>query len=492
MIPDARTIDDAFITFRYARNIVEGVGFVYNPDARVLGTTTPLFTLAMAAIGAVLRTGDFPHYAVVISALADACTVGLLWLLVRHVTDNRWLAALCGFLYAIAPVSVTFAIGGMETSVNILWIVLAAWLYVTDRPIALGVVAGLGILTRVDAVLWIAPLFAHQWFLKWRSQRGTKWLTRIPWRTWLATLITITPWVLFSILYFGSPLPNTVGAKTLAYIVEPYSALIFFIQRYGTPFFESESFDGGQVMVFAFAYLFLNISGILSTARRVPRLLPLLIYPWVYLGVFAVANPLMFRWYIAPPLPALILGIILGAGAILNLLPSRIRMVGLALIGLLWIGLSLNGWTATPDHGPNRPAPKMAWHQIELYYQQIGTLLRERYGITSTTKVASADIGVIGYFSRATIIDTVGLVTPALTRYYPFDPAIKVEGQNYAIPPRLILDTAPAYFVTMEAFVRNGLALDPAFQAAYGEPVERIPTGFYGTDMRLYQRREGR
>ena len=30
LLPGPRTIDDAFITFRYSRNIVEGQGFVYN------------------------------------------------------------------------------------------------------------------------------------------------------------------------------------------------------------------------------------------------------------------------------------------------------------------------------------------------------------------------------------------------------------------------------------------------------------------------------
>ena len=40
-LPGARTIDDAFITFRYSRNIVDGEGFVYNPGVHTLGTTTP-------------------------------------------------------------------------------------------------------------------------------------------------------------------------------------------------------------------------------------------------------------------------------------------------------------------------------------------------------------------------------------------------------------------------------------------------------------------
>ena len=38
-----KTYDDAFITFRYAKNLVLGEGFVYNSGDAVLGTTTPPF-----------------------------------------------------------------------------------------------------------------------------------------------------------------------------------------------------------------------------------------------------------------------------------------------------------------------------------------------------------------------------------------------------------------------------------------------------------------
>lgn len=48
LLPGPRMIDDAFITFRFARNIVHGIGSVYNSGERVLGTTTPFYTLLMA------------------------------------------------------------------------------------------------------------------------------------------------------------------------------------------------------------------------------------------------------------------------------------------------------------------------------------------------------------------------------------------------------------------------------------------------------------
>ena len=44
------TSEDFLITLRYAENLAHGQGLVFNPGERVLGTTTPLYTLFLAAI----------------------------------------------------------------------------------------------------------------------------------------------------------------------------------------------------------------------------------------------------------------------------------------------------------------------------------------------------------------------------------------------------------------------------------------------------------
>ena len=79
ILPGPRTIDDAYITFRYAQNLLSNQGFVYNPGEAVLGTTTPLFALILTLIGAVLGTAEaFPIIAPILSALADAIACFLL------------------------------------------------------------------------------------------------------------------------------------------------------------------------------------------------------------------------------------------------------------------------------------------------------------------------------------------------------------------------------------------------------------------------------
>ena len=67
------------------------------------------------------------------------------------------------------------------------------------------------------------------------------------------------------------------------------------------------------------------------------------------------------------------------------------------------------------------------------------------------------------------------------------DLALIVEGQNYAIPPQLIHDTRPDFLVTMEAFIRYGLAQQAEFLEQY-TLIREIPTGFYGDSMQLWQR----
>ena len=76
IVPGPRPIDDAYITFRYARNLLRGYGLVFNPGEHVLGTTTPLYALLMAFLGLFTGGGNapFPLLAPVVNALADGLT----------------------------------------------------------------------------------------------------------------------------------------------------------------------------------------------------------------------------------------------------------------------------------------------------------------------------------------------------------------------------------------------------------------------------------
>ncbi len=495
-IPGPRTIDDAYITFRYARNLVEGAGFVYNPGERVLGTTTPLFALAMALIAFVTGRSDYPTLALVVSALADTATCTLLYLLARRLLGSRVPATALALLWAITPMSVTFAIGGMETSVFILWMTATLWLYINGREQWMALTAALGALTRPDAAMWAGLIFLHQLWARVRARNHHPVRDWLPWRTWLIFALALLPWVLFALAYFGSPIPRSVGAKAMVYTIAPAADLIRLMQHFATPFSEYTTLRALGTGMGLFLYPTLFAAGALALARRDGRVLPILVYPLLYAAVFVATNILIFRWYLAPPLPAYFLGIVAGAWTLLNAVSEAIarrrgdqpvgarhasplpQMDVFGVIAALWAAFSLNAWTLHPDHGPDRPAPEMAFIGQELLYEQVGRALANHYGATAETLVATGDIGAIGYFSRATIFDTVGLVTPAASAYYPVDRTILVEGNNYAIPPGAVLHAEPDFVVFLEAAGRLGLMQDPAFQAEY-ELVETIDTTLY-------------
>jgi hypothetical protein len=200
-------------------------------------------------------------------------------------------------------------------------------------------------------------------------------------------------------------------------------------------------------------------------------------FPAVFFLTYAIANPLLFRWYLAPPLPVFLLGIFIGLERIGRDLRHPRLVYAFALPALL---LMLNGWTLTPDHGPRRPAPDMAYIALEGIYQQVAERLKPQ--IAEGEVLAAGDIGVLGYFTSAHMLDTVGLITPAASGYYPLPPEAYVI--NYAISTDLILDLHPTWLVMLEVYGRNTLLQDPGFLAAY-EQVDEIPTDIYGSQGML-------
>ena len=142
IIPGPRIIDDAYITFRYSQNFLSGNGLVYNPGEAVLGTTTPLYALLISLIALFFRgsLAPYPQLALGINAFADGFTCLLLMKLARRLGFPK-AGTIGALLWALSPMSVTFAIGGMETSFTILLLMGSLYMYSIHRPVATALLA---------------------------------------------------------------------------------------------------------------------------------------------------------------------------------------------------------------------------------------------------------------------------------------------------------------------------------------------------------------
>jgi hypothetical protein len=282
-----------------------------------------------------------------------------------------------------------------------------------------------------------------------------------------------------------------VSAKVRAYRLDELTAMVRLAQHLSTPFFEQEVFGRFWPAVGFPLYLFLYLAGGVRQVRVVGRALPAVLYPLVYVLVFSVANPLLFRWYLAPPLPFYFLGILTGLYAIFtglgrSLGRERIGVWATGLVAGLLLLLSLNAYTLHPDHGPDRPAPEMAWFKLELMYRRAADWIKPR--LQPGNVIAAGDIGVLGWETEAPILDTVGLISPESLPYYPLDPSLLVI--SYAISPDLIRDHQPHYLITLEVYVRESLLPAPWFRQSY-TLLEELSTDIYGSEgMLIFQRRQ--
>ena len=213
--------DDAFISFRYVRNLLEGHGLVFNRGEYVEGYSNFLWVLELAALW---RTfGLRPEHTA--PWLSVACTGGtlaaMLWWAARlpglpHRGLVGWMAL--GLVGSSATFAVWTSGGGLETRQFTFCIVLAVvglTLYPERRRVLLGVSLSLAAaaLTRPEGPLFAACCFA--WYAVQRRLATGQW--RPDWRVAASLagpfVVLVAGQYLWRYGYYGEWLPNTYYAK---------------------------------------------------------------------------------------------------------------------------------------------------------------------------------------------------------------------------------------------------------------------------------------
>lgn len=209
--------EDYYITFRASKNLAEGNGLVYQVGERVHSFTSPLGVLLPALFYYVTGSDTASLWCFrVLSCAAVAGAVSLLWkTLERHRTPllGRWLVTLA--LLADSKL-LDFSINGMETAGMVFFaaMLLHSMFQAVPKALPLGVAfAGL-MWTRPDgfvvaaAIVVAAVVFVH----RARSKLADTARTLLGGAGWAA--LFYGPWVAWAYWYYGSPIPNTILAKS--------------------------------------------------------------------------------------------------------------------------------------------------------------------------------------------------------------------------------------------------------------------------------------
>jgi tetratricopeptide (TPR) repeat protein len=223
--------DDAFISFRYARNLASGAGLVFNPGhERVEGYTNFLWVILLAAF---VRAGIAPER--IANALSMACGVGIWWLVLRASLRPAGAAAAAApagaarpAWIALAPVALlaatrSFAVwctSGLETKFFELLVVAGVFAAVSEvaaarvgrreRWLASSGLLALACLTRPDGAVLAGGLLATRGAIE-RARGGARLRDAAPGLALFAGVLLAH--LAFRVAYYGDWVPNTYRAK---------------------------------------------------------------------------------------------------------------------------------------------------------------------------------------------------------------------------------------------------------------------------------------
>jgi hypothetical protein len=431
--------DDTFIHLRYALNLANGHGLVFNPGERVYGCTSPLW-VALLADGMALGLGGL-RVARVIGFLATLWSVALFLQLMRRNLQTPALCAAATVAWAGHAWMLRWSLSGMETPLAVA-LVLAGFVAFTEgrqwgsRPVRTGALWSLAALTRPEAalllVLWGGFLLADA-----DSRAG---LRRLLAGT-LPPLLIYGSWLVFARLYFGAMLPQTLMAK-----VAGTAGLAVQLENLWRQVKIVGATDGLMAALLLAALLIggRRVWSARPLSQRAQRMLPwvwVLAVPALYVG----RGVQVLSRYLLPLLPVLS-WLAWRAGECWSLGPAlpptaralrRTSALGFALAALVVVQ------NLAVYHGAVLPQVRSFSAGLSGSLIPIGRWLGTHTPPHSA--IATPDIGAIGYFSHRRVVDLAGLVTPQMVPILEREP-YEVATANFDFAsfsrPGYILDRA--------------------------------------------------
>jgi hypothetical protein len=200
-------IDDAYISFRYARNLAHGHGLVFNEGQRVEGYTNFAWVL-LAALS--IKAGLSPAWTMPLAGVAAGIAlVVVAYREARSLAEaegmpRRFAGLPAAAIVAASPSLAFYASTGLETALYALCVTIACVAIARGRAATFAVATTAALLTRPEAGLVAVAGLTR--FAVARDVRGAQ-------RALALLAAGVLPYLAWKLWYFGSTVPNTLAAK---------------------------------------------------------------------------------------------------------------------------------------------------------------------------------------------------------------------------------------------------------------------------------------
>ena len=450
-------LDDSWIHLHFARNLAEGAGFSYNPGHPVAGSTAPLWTLLIAA-GFALG-GPAPW---VVKSLGVLLTVGTALVarrLARALTrpphpplspgggedTGEGAGLLAGAGVLLTPALAWGSLSGMEVPLAAFLVTGALYAHVTAREWATGLLLGLAVLARPEALLLVPlVLFARPVTLV----RASRLLGVVA--------FLLAPAVAFSLATVGTPVPATAAAKVEGGLLglllgaqESWTTTL--LMRPGHFLAEWIGFLWTQHWLLPFLVP-VGLALLWQQGRRVVFPAAILIAHPLGMALLAPYRGPAFQEgrYSAHLVPLAVVVAMLGLSRFPRLWERR-----RAWVVALWLAVAaVSLWPASLRY---------AWAVQNINAMQVHLGQWVGRSLPKDARLALNDVGAIAFVSRREVIDLMGLVTPAIIPY-------RREGEAGIL--RYLEETCPDYLIIFPAWFARLAALTSRFSPVYRVKLE--------------------
>lgn len=205
-----RLWEDALITILHAENAARGLGMTHYHAGQppLHGFTSPLSVL-VPLLGDLFRLGWGFNAIRIAGALCGGLAVLYALGIAIHpsILLPRSLTLLVLGYLAFEHHQILWGMSGMETQIVTAILLASIYFTIAEKPRALGISLGFCMLARPDFAFWtvISGLYVL-------ARRPRTFLTTVTW-----AVAVYAPWIIFTCIHYGTPIPNTITAKGLGY-----------------------------------------------------------------------------------------------------------------------------------------------------------------------------------------------------------------------------------------------------------------------------------
>ena len=205
--------EDAFIGFRYSRNLADGYGLVFNIGERVEGYSNFLWTVLLASAKRFFGL-DIPTTARVFGGILSIFVFLISYKITWRITKNLHISLLTVLITGSIGAYASWGLSGLENPLFAIWLMLAIYSIFDKHWWITSILLLLMALTRIDGVVFIPPFLIFACIYTPKTER-IKVLTKLIVPFFVIYLI----YTIWRISYFGYFIPNTVAAKNCSSIL---------------------------------------------------------------------------------------------------------------------------------------------------------------------------------------------------------------------------------------------------------------------------------